>query len=96
MIVIDTNVMVHLVVGGTDGAAPMATPWFRLGPLQVVSAGAMEDAHMQRGPGRVVQAVPDFEPYYRERCDGVLPDEPLPAASVQPTFGKAPGPRPQS
>ena len=81
---------------GTDGAAPMATPWFRLGPLQVVSAGAMEDAHMQRGPGRVVQAVPDFEPYYRERCDGVLPDEPLPAASVQPTFGKAPGPRPQS
>ena len=82
--------------GGTAGTAPLATPWFALGPLQVVSAGAMEDAHMQRGPGRVVRSVPGFEPYYRERCDGVLPDEPLPATSVQPTFGKVPGPRPQS
>ena len=82
--------------GNLAGAAPKATPWFELAPFQIGSAGAMEDAHMQRGPGRVVQVVPNFEPFYRERCDGVLPGEPLPAAGAQPTFRNARDPRPQS
>ena len=82
--------------GMAAGTAPKASPWFALGPFEIVSAGAMEDAHMQRGPGRVLQGVSGFEPYYRERCDGVLPGEPLPEASVQPTFGEARDPRSQS
>ena len=56
----------------------------------------MEDAHMQRGPGRVVQAVADFERFYRDRCDGLLPGEPLPAAEAQRTFPKKRALRPQS
>ena len=80
----------------TSDSAPKTTPWFEPAPFQVVSAGAMEDAHMQRGAGRIVQAVPDFEPFYRERCDGVLPGELLPTAPLQPTFRNAPDPRPRS
>ncbi len=81
---------------GGHVAGPPAAPWFEQAPFQVVSAGAMEDAHMQRGLGRVVQAVPDFEPFYRERCDGVLPGEPRPAAGAPSTLRKPPDPRPRS
>ena len=82
--------------GNVSGAGPKAAPWFELGPWKVVSAGAMEDAHMQRGSGRIAQAVPDFEPFYRERCDGVLPGEAIPSNGVQPTFRSPSGFRPQS
>ena len=51
---------------------------------------------MQRGAGRIVQAVPDFEPFYRERCDGVLPGEPLLPGPLPQTFRNAPDPRPRS
>lgn len=58
------------------------TPWFKVGQLKVISAEAMEDAYMQRGPGHIVRDVPDFEPFYRERCDGVLPHEVLSNTSM--------------
>ena len=61
------------------------TPWFEFRPFQNVSAVAVEDVGMQRGPGRIVGTVDDFEPYYAERCDGVLPGQPVPD-EVQPTF----------
>ncbi len=78
------------------GPSRKASPWFELTALRVVSTAAMEDAHMQRGPGRIVQVVPDFEPFYRERCDGVLPGESLPTAGVQPTFRGTRDTRPHS
>ncbi len=61
------------------------TPWFEFRPFQIVSATAVEDAGMQRGPGRIVGAVDEFEPYYAERCDGVLPGRAVPD-KVEPTF----------
>ena len=61
------------------------TPWFEFRPFQNASAVAVEDVGMQRGPVQIVGAVHDFEPYYAERCDGVLPGQPVPD-KVQPTF----------
>ncbi len=61
------------------------TPWFEFRPFQSLSAVAVEDVGMQRAPGRIIGAVPDFEPYYAERCDGMLPGQPLPD-EIQPTF----------
>ncbi len=68
------------------GGIGRPSPWFDFAPFQLISAAGIEDVGMQRGPGRVVAQVPDFTPYYRERCDGLLPGERPPATSVQPTF----------
>ena len=62
------------------------TPWFEFSPFHLMSSAGVEDVGMQRGPGRIVAEVPDFTPYYRERCDGLLPGEQPPTARVQPTF----------
>ena len=67
------------------------TPWFEFRPFQNVSAVAVEDVGMQRGPGRIVGAVHDFEPYYAERCGGVPPGQPVPD-EIQPTFRVRRGP----
>lgn len=61
-------------------------PWYELGATQPALLSVMENAVMQRAPGQVVAEVPDFEPFYRERCDGVLPWEPRPAELKQPTL----------
>ena len=61
------------------------TPWFEFRPFQSISAVAVEDVGMQRASGRIIGVVPDFEPYYAERCDGVLPGQPVPD-EIQPTF----------
>ena len=67
------------------GGRGRPTPWFEFRPFRSVSAVALEDVGMQRGPGRIIGAVPDFEPYYSERCDGVLPGQPI-RDEVQPSF----------
>ena len=67
------------------------TPWFEFRPFQNVSAVAVEDVGMQRGPGQIVGAVHDFEPYYAERCGGMLPGQPVPD-EIQPTFRVRRGP----
>ena len=51
-------------------------PWHELGALRPGAVSVMDGAAMQRGPGEVIAEVPDFERYYRERCDGPLPWEP--------------------
>jgi acetoacetate decarboxylase len=61
-------------------------PWYELGLAQTGLVSVMESAVMQRAPGEVVAELPQFEEYYRERCDGVLPWEPRPAELVQPTM----------
>ena len=61
------------------------TPWFEFRPFQNVSAVAVEDVGMQRGPGQIVAGVHDFEPYYAERCGGMLPGQPVPD-EIQPSF----------
>jgi len=68
------------------GGIGRPSPWFEFQLFHLISAAGVEDVGMQRGPGRVVAQVPDFTPYYRERCDGLLPGERAPATSVQPTF----------
>ncbi len=77
-------------MGLPDGAAPgldlKPDPWYELGGTQPVMLSVMENAVMQRGPGEVVAEVPGFEPFYRERCDGVLPWEPRPVELGQPTL----------
>ena len=68
------------------GGIGRPSPWFEFQPFHLMSAAGVEDVGMQRGPGRIVAEVPDFTPYYRERCDGLLPGEQPPATGVQPTF----------
>ena len=55
-----------------DSAAGSAI-WNRAGRVHAYWATAMDGAGMQRQPGRVVAEVADVGPYYRERCDGILP-----------------------
>jgi hypothetical protein len=68
------------------GGIGRPSPWFEFTPFHLMSAAGVEDVGMQRGPGRIVAQVTDFTPYYRERCDGLLPGEQPPVTSVQPTF----------
>ena len=77
-------------MGLPDGAAPgldlKPDPWYELGAPQPAMLSVMENAVMQRAPGEVVGEVPNFEEFYRERCDGVLPWEARPAELKQPTL----------
>ncbi len=68
------------------GGIGRPSPWFEFQPFHLMSAAGVEDVGMQRGPGQIVAEAPDFTPYYRERCDGLLPGEQPPATRVQPTF----------
>ncbi len=61
-------------------------PWFQLKPFRLAGFSAMDGAALQRGPGIVIAEVPDPTPYYRERCDGVLPWEQRPAEPPQPSL----------
>ncbi|MCB1022558.1 MAG: acetoacetate decarboxylase family protein [Acidobacteria bacterium] len=61
-------------------------PWYELGSTQPAMLSVMENAVMQRTPGEVVAELPQFEEFYRERCDGVLPWEARPAKLAQPTM----------
>ncbi len=77
-------------MGLPDGEAPgldlRPDPWYELGETRPAMLSVMENGVMQRTPGEVVAELPDFEPFYRERCDGVLPWEPRPAELGQPTL----------
>lgn len=61
-------------------------PWYELQPLQLASIGAFETGLMQRHPAEVVGVVEHPEPFYRERCDGILPWEPDPQKHPQPSL----------
>lgn len=67
-------------------AASRSDPWFEFASAQVLSASIMSGAYMQRGPGRVLAEVPDFIPYYRERCDGVVPGVDAAESAPAPSF----------
>ena len=51
--------------------------WNGIGPVHAYAASVMDGAGMQRLPGQVVARIEDAGPYYRDRCDGRLPWEPL-------------------
>ena len=51
--------------------------WNGIGPVHAYAATVMDGAGMQRLPGQVVARIEDAGPYYRDRCDGRLPWEPL-------------------
>jgi hypothetical protein len=66
-------------------------PWHELNPAQLNGAAVYDSAVMQRSPGEVLAEVEDFQPYYRERCDGILPWDPAPLGNVPPTLRVLPG-----
>lgn len=61
-------------------------PWFEFNPFRVVSVTVMQQGGMQRMPGEIVAETAGIAPYYRERCDGVLPGEDPAADSAAPSF----------
>ena len=69
-----------------DTADPVWDPWFEFGPLQVRSISVMIGGGMQRLPGELIAKAADWIPYYRERCDGVVPGVDATENSLQPTF----------
>jgi hypothetical protein len=70
-------------------------PWFEFNPVRVAAVSVMHYGSMQREPGQTVAQWPDFQPFYRERCDGILPGE-APDAFQAPTFRARPGAQLQS
>ncbi len=62
-------------------------PWFEFNPVRVASISVMMGGTMQRMPGRVIAATPDYRRYYRERCDGAIPGIDDPRTAMTPTFG---------
>ncbi|MDA1316150.1 MAG: acetoacetate decarboxylase family protein, partial [Acidobacteria bacterium] len=62
-------------------------PWFEFNPVRVASISVMMGGSMQRTPGRVIAATPDFQRHYRERCDGAIPGIDDPRTAAAPTFG---------
>ena len=80
-----STVQVALPEPADDSA--VTDPWFEFNPVRVTAISVVTNATMQRSPGRIVAPVPNFESYYRERCDGIIPGiDPLSASTV-PTFG---------
>ena len=80
-----SSVQVALPEPADDAA--ITDPWFEFNPVRVAAISVVTNATMQRSPGRIVAPVPNFESYYRERCDGIIPGiDPLSASTV-PTFG---------
>lgn len=61
-------------------------PWFEFNPFRVVSVTVMQQGGMQRMPAEIVAESGGIAPYYRERCDGVLPGEDPAADSAAPSF----------
>jgi len=79
------SVEVSLPEPTDDG--PVTDPWFEFNPVRVAAISFVTNATMQRSPGQIVAPVPNFESYYRERCDGIIPGIDSPATSAIPTFG---------
>lgn len=63
-----------------DGAV---NPWNRMGPVDAYWADIYDDAGLQRLPPALAGEVADIAPFYRDRCDGQLPWEPLPAGAQE-------------
>lgn len=72
--------------GGSTADGILLDPWFGLGAIQLASMAAYETGLMQRAPGTVVATVAAPAPYYRERCDGLLPWESDRADAPQPSL----------
>ena len=56
-----------------------ANAWNQMGPVDAYWADIYDGADLQRLPATLAGEVPDIGPYYRDRCDGRLPWEPLAA-----------------
>ncbi len=82
-----------LVVELSDKTADLGRPdpWFEFQPFRVVSVTVMQQGGMQRMPAEVVASASGVAPYYRERCDGVLPGEDPSTDLAPPTFRIKPG-----
>lgn len=61
-----------------DGAANTGfDAWHRFAPGRVTAVSIIDGGALQRTPARVAARLDDIDPYYRGRCDGSLPWEPL-------------------
>jgi hypothetical protein len=66
-------------------------PWFEFNPFRIVSVSVIRQGGMQRMPAEIVAEAGGIVPYYRERCDGVLPGEDAAADPAAPSFRVKPG-----
>ena len=71
---------------GEEAALGRSDPWFEFNPFRVISVTVMQNGGMQRMPGTVVAQSGGIAPYYKERCDGVLPGKDPAADSSTPGF----------
>jgi len=69
-----------------EAALGRPDPWYEFNPFRVVSVTVMQQGGMQRMPAEIVAEAGRISPYYRERCDAVLPGEDPAADSTAPTF----------
>ncbi len=53
--------------------------WHEFGPARIASVSIIDSGALQRTPARIAGRVDDIDRYYRDRCDGRLPWEPLPS-----------------
>ena len=58
-----------------------ADAWHEFGPARITAVSIIDGGALQRTPARVAARVDDIDPHYRDRCDGSLPWEPLPASA---------------
>lgn len=77
-----------LVIEFPDKETPLGRPdpWFEFNPFRVVSVTVMQQGGMQRMPAEILAEAGGMGPYYRERCDGVLPGAGPAADSAAPSF----------
>lgn len=69
-----------------EAALGRPDPWFEFNPFRVVSVTVMQQGGMQRMPAEILAETGGIGPYYRERCDGVLPGADPAADSAAPGF----------
>ena len=55
--------------------------WHKFAPARVTAVSIIDGGALQRTPARVAAQVDDIDPYYRGRCDGSLPWDPLPGSA---------------
>ncbi len=57
--------------------------WHEFGPARIATVSVIDSGALQRMPAPVVATVADINPYYRDRCDGTLPWEPIPSRRAE-------------
>jgi hypothetical protein len=57
--------------------------WHEFGHARIATVSVIDSAAIQRMPAQAVAPVRDIDQYYRDRCDGALPWEPIPSLAAE-------------